>query len=1140
MIPLLPYEKYIIGQIGCTEEEYLWFKSQVIRRSILQPAEGPRAGFIVPILVNLVIGIGLSLLSALLFPQPRQRERPEITATREGGKGLRSNTSASPRSGFNSLQEVASIGQIVPVVIAKRQQAVGGQQFLGGVRVNLPLVWSRMRSLKGSQFFMGIFLAGAAPMSQNAWDQRGWAFGNNTLGAYAFTGVAEFEGGRFTFYYRNNGGRVLPADYILGRNPETEPGNAVNDPEPGPDVFAFRGAGDSWVRQFAMAETPSTSKVFGLFGWCPNAMLYRATTAIRPTMQAQIDANNYVVARDDASALCDIWEAKYHWSMRGAVVELRLNGSPDWSTVVPGGSFAVENRSVMPGDRVRYYLGNSTDSATTIKFDTSNSAFLVDNDSSADLKTTQVGAGVAGRQVSADNILSVGELYRIGSAWAVLEERQPSFNPVRDFFVSDQDEEPPGNGTSMFYQFVIVRAGVITFASPDCLNPPEAGQTIFPPPWDRDTELSTVANNTYFRYGTCSRYSQIFRMAVASVSSVREVRLMEIGLKSRVGISINGMTEFRSCPTVKQINDRAGYTKHLTFADGTISTAIYTSNTLTTRAQRYSLFAMSYRNLSSVNWTLYPEIFAVAGNSQEDVYSFIRVEFPNLARWEVRLEPISSWELRSGQVNSIRVVDSRGDRERFSAGGSVFVTTIGYRVNPLNPKIRKIQQLEPAVDIGIGWSDTDGFDNSMTDLWASFAEGFCYDQIQTSVNSQPEHEIVYVNYQSVDETIPSYDSLAIVGVNISATQEIDNLPQLSGYCINGYEMRRLLNSDTIASTNLFPDWLRELMTNPELGLEPPVPDAQIDRPSFQAAAQWCQDRDYFYDAVEAEPFNLFRWAEDVAAAHLLKLLKVSGKFYLRPVFSFTAPLPISALFTNGNIVEGSFSLETNDQAARQPVQVQVKWREERALSGATNEALFARERSAVVREASTSETAPFEQLDLSAWCTNYRQAIDAACFVIRFRRLSDHRIKFQTTPDMLAVSLSCGDCIRVALDVLQYDQAVQGYINADGVPVTTRPDLLPAVPGNYDAILWDGGNDDVIDGQVTRTVEGTYEPASHFFAIKQGASEVRTYEISDLSIDGNGVISVEAFHHPVAEDGISLLAKSWTSYGDDLNWRIAL
>lgn len=1125
MIPLLPYEKRLAQILGVSEETYQEWKAITLRESVERPAaaKGPVCGPAVPILVNLAIAVGLTLLSALLFPAQQQRES-RITVKRNRGEARTSNQRSSPRFGFDSVQEPAQVGQFVPVVIAKREND------LGGVRIAMPLVWSQILAYNGSVMFRGIFLAGAGVMAASAWDPRGWAFGNNTLGAYAYTGTALSQGARYSIYYAPNGGRIASTHLVAGRSASKDVGNSEN--YGGQDVFAV-GIGDGqYKRAFCMTETPSTSTAFGLYGWCPNAMMHRASITIQPTIVARISTTDKVRTDDDAAALVEIWKGKFYWSMRGGMRQHLVAGSAAWTTPAAN-DFDVVTRSVAIGDSLLYVLSATTDADTKIRFNTLNSR-VIDNDAEAEEEMGGVAASVAGVQNSADSALIPNELYRIGSCWAVLEERI-SEKPTESIFISDSEQEPVGDGNSMQYVFTVVQPGVVQFVGPDFLNPPESGTTVFPPEYDPDDDLADLESGTEDRYRLCSQAGQVFRMAVASFGAVREFKVCEIIIKSRVGITINGVTGFRSCEKIEKINGKAGQNQVGKTANGVLSVSRYDSSgsLITTKTRRYSAFTLQYSSDRGATWTQFAETFAVAGINGEDVNNYLRANFPSYKRWEIRLVPVSSWEIRQSGLSRVVVLDTSSNQEVSKTSGGITVSTTGYVIDPLDSVHRKMSQLEPKFDIGLGWADPEYL--SMFDGYARFAEAFPYDNVQASVGTSPEHQITQVNYYDNLEAVPFYQSLAVVGVNISASLEFNTLQSFSGFCENGYQMPRLLNGDTVGPTHLWPDWLREIMTNPELGAFPQTQLAQIDRTSFEEAAQWCQSRQYFYDAVEDEPLNILEWATETAQSHLLKLVRLGGVYYLKKAIEFTSPLEISAQFNNGNIEEGSFRLNSIDYLARQPFIVQVKWREE---STGLEAPLFARERVAMVREAGTSVNAPVRTLDLSKWCTNYRQAIDAACYYIRFVTIHDHQISFRTSPDVLAAQLRSGGFFIMDFDAVNYTTAYQGFIQEDGTIVSTRPWLMPAGDGYYEAITWDMESDPKEETIVV--LGGVASPANRFFAIRNSAIKPRTYEIRKVNIDAEGVITIDAFHHPTDANGFSLLGVNWTTYQTDANWVIEL
>jgi hypothetical protein len=247
----------------------------------------------------------------------------------------------------------------------------------------------------------------------------------------------------------------------------------------------------------------------------------------------------------------------------------------------------------------------------------------------------------------------------------------------------------------------------------------------------------------------------------------------------------------------------------------------------------------------------------------------------------------------------------------------------------------------------------------------------------------------------------------------------------------------LRNSLTVGATHLFPDVLLDLMTNATHGAGDLITDEMIDLDAFETAADWCYDRKYFFDGVQADRVNLRQWAADTAAANLLIFGETDGKFYLRPALQFTA-VSIKGLFTAGNIVEGSFKLQYLEPEEREPIQVSVRYREERASTDLTNPGIFPTEREVLVREASGSATDPVESLDLSDYVTSRAHAIDAAKFIIRMRRISTHAISFRTTHEGALAKLGPSDYIRVAMDETQYDEFNNGVVTADGALVSTK------------------------------------------------------------------------------------------------------
>jgi hypothetical protein len=284
-------------------------------------------------------------------------------------------------------------------------------------------------------------------------------------------------------------------------------------------------------------------------------MMHRQPVTIQPTIVARIDDDDKVRTDDDAAALVEIWKGKFYWSMRSGLRKRKASGSSTWTTPATG-DYQIVTQSVAVGDSLLYAINGTTDAKTKIRFNTTNSR-VIDNDAESEAEMGGVAAAVAGVQNSADSALIPNELYRIGSCWAILEERI-SESSSESIFISDSEQEPVGDGNSMEYVFTVVQAGSVQFIGPKFLFPDESGTTILPPEYNPSNDLANLQSGTQGRYKLCSQAAQVFRMAIASFSAVREFRVCEIIIKSRVGITVNGITGFRSCPKVQTINSRAG------------------------------------------------------------------------------------------------------------------------------------------------------------------------------------------------------------------------------------------------------------------------------------------------------------------------------------------------------------------------------------------------------------------------------------------------------------------------------------------------------------------------------------------------------------------------------------------------------
>lgn len=1236
---LLPSDRYLAELLGLTEEQYEQWRDEVRSRA----QEGPQPAVVagidpVSILVTIAISVGLQLIGLLLAPSPPRPNTSTIRQRQIGGRSQTNLQNLAPRAGFDAVQDVAAIGEPIPVIYANRE-TISGVTY-GGVRINTSLLWSQIWSLGGSQLLRAVFMTGEGDLASI--DVNGFAIGDSTLGTYDLgSSTANDTSARITVYARSNGGRIQSADRIAGRLAANDPGNAQNDG--GADVFMARGIAGSYDSVFCASSKPASGTTFGVYTLIGNNLGFKLNPQVRPGVTARLIPAG---RRGDLSeVVCDIDQVvevqrkkeTAFFSTRSGIISgsfglgdtftYRIDRSSDFETVfastgqdggawssavivsaeptiyvagtttpITGLNFAarmtVSAVSVSGGGDeleitatfdvatvlqkliddnaargqyvVEYFIqASNANEAVQAPFDititvqpptgdigitstTDADGFVTSLTVTSDAASNQyafsgavlspsgpvtvltdparlqsvmrfdvedldaytetaadVASTVAGRQKTWDDALIVGELYKVGSAVAVVTSRTPSDK----IFVSDSEDGAGGTGETIDVGFEVVRAGSAATV---------AGATITA---DGTTATArTVATNA----------PHILRCAIGNITTNNECRIVELGFRSTVGTTIRGLCNFRDTLTLSETDGRA-----CTIREGSIlprgkklNVDVFQSGIVSTIEERYSFFKVSFREAGSGAYTTLAPCFGIRGSTDQPSFNFLSMVMPSLKRWEYRLEPLSGWEIRSGtatgdlvildaKLTSVVTATSEGVTWR-SNGEIVARSTDTFTISTARRG-----------DIGLPRVDGENY----LDDWGKLAEAFVYEEAQSSAASGPEHEIVYVNEIRENDTAPLYDGIAITGVNARSSFEWSQFSQWSAYVTGGTKVRRLLDSLTEGPSHLLPDLALDRLTNPKYG-PGRISDDLINLSNFAIAAQWCLDRKYFFDGgVLISEEAPRQWIADTAGAMLLDFREVNGRYDLVPFITF-GTVEHKALFTAGNIQDGSFKYESIPLDDRQPSQVSVRWRQERSNTNPTNPGLFPEDREVLVREASPfgSDSAPFEAIDLSNFCTNENHAIDVAKFTLRMRRLRDHRISFRTTYDGIegiSTGIGPGDYIRFALDVTVFNEFNNGVVLQDGTVVSTTT----LADGSYNVVSWTGeGN---VNDNGTLVVSGGKAPASvgTIFTVKQTTTQVRTYQISKITPAEDGVFDVEAVHMPTDAAGMLLVAADWDNAG---------
>ena len=264
---LLPIEQQIIDSLGLTLEEYWEF----CRLADCSAKQRGHEYDLIPdvrcepvstsVLINLAVGLALTAASMLLRPEPPssiQGEDPSQLAPIRTADS-RGQTRFAELYSFESLQDLATLGSIIPLVFARREKLPNSSEVVGGIRVKGLLLWSQLLSLGSHQELKMLTTLGLSELAAIP-DPQGLAIGDQLLRNY--------QEARYRAFFLNNasgGGRVNNINTMAGELPA----------ENNSDVFlAFDQLNNNFEPLLSGTRTPSSQRAFGCHSPISNGSPY--------------------------------------------------------------------------------------------------------------------------------------------------------------------------------------------------------------------------------------------------------------------------------------------------------------------------------------------------------------------------------------------------------------------------------------------------------------------------------------------------------------------------------------------------------------------------------------------------------------------------------------------------------------------------------------------------------------------------------------------------------------------------------------------------------------------------------------------------------------------------------------------------
>ena len=238
--------------------------------------------------------------------------------------------------------------------------------------------------------------------------------------------------------------------------------------------------------------------------------------------------------------------------------------------------------------------------------------------------------------------------------------------------------------------------------------------------------------------------------------------------------------------------------------------------------------------------------------------------------------------------------------------------------------------------------------------------------------------------------------------------------QVRCFVRNGIFVKNVATGATSSSSNFIDLAYYLLKTNQ-------VSDELIDMQGFRDAREFLEVNGLRYNGAIASSTNIRSFFSAVAPGMMLRFVQDSGLFSFKPVLPVdgngnidSASITPVKVFTNQNIVQGSYRKSYYDTQLRKPFCVLLSWREQQRQ-------VFSSMVSTEFRYNNTAIDGPFETYDYSDFITDINHASTVANYILSSRARTTHSISFSTyldseVPDeRLAGQLAIMDVIRVGV-----------------------------------------------------------------------------------------------------------------------------
>jgi hypothetical protein len=533
---------------------------------------------------------------------------------------------------------------------------------------------------------------------------------------------------------------------------------------------------------------------------------------------------------------------------------------------------------------------------------------------------------------------------------------------------------------------------------------------------------------------------------------------------------------------------------------------------------RLAFFTMSYRQTGANEYKRAPIVFAMRRASDQDNFIALNFKAAKKAKWEFKFEPVGDIgaELRDNNQQQFAFIENSGGGSSIDLADGSKVRWTGRLVNRSNAFKERGPIYTNEWDLFSVRSDT---------------------QTQFSFDNGPEFRITAVTEQQLGNIADKYDNMSMMAMGVYSGKGVQDLRSITAYVLEG-KNSYIVNESTGAyslsssSTSYAPDIFADTVLDRTNGIGKYAKPEGIDWDSLALAKRFCKNNglgtQLFMDGVIADLTSWRQFWVETAPFSLLEFARVGGKETLIPSIptdnsgNANRKINISALFTTGNILEGSYKEEFIDYGdATQDIIATVIYRETESQD------VFPRNASVQIKLRDADDGNALRQtFDASQFVTQKKQAILFGKLLCNQRRWIRRGIEFKTFPTDSPVSP--GAYIYVDIGLISWDRITSGLIMEGGVLNAPLTDTI--TNGSYSILTYGRVDDNTVRSfdnvsVVNGTAASLAGRAGSLFVLGAKADRRRVFRVTEVQMDEEGEVTVKALEHPCDESGGLLLSK---------------